>query len=277
MKAEQILQSNLLDIIFENKNKDYGAYALRKNYNNRLYKAIGIMAMAVLLFVGLTSMNKKEPEMNVFVSPDIKLETITVEKPKEIKKEIKEVKPEKSTVKTEKQVSYNEPIIVEDKVKLEDKIKTTEELVNVPIGAIDVPGDDIGGRPKITSGDKLDTVTYVAPKVAEVIEDKSPMNFAEHMPEYPGGLEALRKFMLKNLRQPDDLQAGEKIVVQAKFVVNADGDIIGVEISQNGRNDLDKEVLRVINKMPKWKAGIQNGRNVAVYYKLPVTFVGAEE
>ena len=97
------------------------------------------------------------------------------------------------------------------------------------------------------------------------------------MPEYPGGIEALKKFMLKNLRQPDDLQPGEKILVMASFVVNKNGQIEQVKIINGGRTDLNKEVQRVINKMPFWKPGLQNGNTVAVYFNLPVTFISTED
>jgi protein TonB len=83
--------------------------------------------------------------------------------------------------------------------------------------------------------------------------------------------------MLKNLRQPDDLQPGEKIIVKAFFVVTKEGKIDQVKIISAGRNDLDKEVERVINKMPLWKPGKQNGSAVAVYFNLPVTFVNTGE
>ena len=84
------------------------------------------------------------------------------------------------------------------------------------------------------------------------------------------------KFMIRNLKQPDDLQEGEKIIVMASFVVNKNGEIEKIKITNTGRTDLNKEVQRVINKMPLWKPGIQNGNAVAVYFNLPVTFMSGE-
>ena len=83
--------------------------------------------------------------------------------------------------------------------------------------------------------------------------------------------------MLRHLKQPDNLQSGEKIIVSASFIVNKNGKIEQVKITNGGRNDLDKEVERVINKMPLWKPGMQNGNAVAVYFKLPVTFMSEVE
>ena len=96
------------------------------------------------------------------------------------------------------------------------------------------------------------------------------------MPQLPGGMEAFIKFLKKNLREPSDLEEAQKLVVVAKFVVDAQGNIVDINIAKNGRDDLDAEVLRVIRKMPKWKPGMQNGRNVSVYFNLPVTFVAAD-
>ena len=96
------------------------------------------------------------------------------------------------------------------------------------------------------------------------------------MPEFPGGMNAFLKFMQRNLRRPDELEAGQKIVVITRFVVQADGSISGIQILHHGTSDLDKEVMRVINKIPKWIPGVQRGKNVPVFFKLPVTFVAEE-
>jgi protein TonB len=102
------------------------------------------------------------------------------------------------------------------------------------------------------------------------------MEVAEYMPEFPGGSAALIRFLQNNLRQPNDFEEGQKITVVGSFVVDKDGYITAINISQSGRSDLDNEVVRVIKKMPRWKAGMQNGRSVAVYYKVPVTFVSSD-
>lgn len=111
-----------------------------------------------------------------------------------------------------------------------------------------------------------------------VEEEKEPeiLNFSEIMPEFPGGKQAFINFLQKNLKQPDDFEEGQKLTVIASFIINAKGEIDDISIIQHGRDDLDKEVVRVMNKMPNWKPGIQNGRNVSVYYKVPVTFVAPE-
>lgn len=82
--------------------------------------------------------------------------------------------------------------------------------------------------------------------------------------------------MGRNLRQPDDIDEGQKIVVIARFVVDQYGNISNIGLEQKGREDLDRQVITVIGKMPKWKPGRQNGRPVAVYFKVPVTFLSGD-
>ena len=276
MKAEQIMQSDLLDIIFENKNKDYGAYALRKNYNRRLYKAMGITAAGVSAFILLVSFtDKKEQEkVNFIVRNEVILENIPQKKTEKVKPK-DEKKLAKSIKKQVKQVAQSNPEITDKKVDDKDKVKKDEDLIGKIIGPIDIPdGTDDGTFIKPIDTRNFDTVASKGIIVKPVDKDII-FNAVEEMPQFPGGSEALKKFMLKHLRQPDDLEEGDKIVVRAHFVVNAEGEIVNVKISQNGRNDLDKEVLRVVNKMPKWKPGIQNGNKVSVYYSLPVTFISS--
>jgi protein TonB len=275
MKPEKILESDVLDIIFENRNKEYGAYELRKNYNKRAVKALGITALVVVAFGFMQSFKvpKKTgrflaegPIVNIAELPTQKVEEKVKEEPKE-----KEAAKEK-TVNQPKAYAvepFTPPLIVQ-----ENDIEpppTNESLDNKAIGdkrkpgELGNPGDNItapsGGNDKVGG-------TSIVPAAPA-----GPIYTAEVMPEFPGGKDAFLKFMQRNLQQPDDLEEGQKLVVIAKFVVNEQGEIVDIDISQNGRKDLDAEVMRVIKKMPRWKPGVQNGRNVSVYYKVPVTFV----
>ncbi len=91
-------------------------------------------------------------------------------------------------------------------------------------------------------------------------------------PEFPGGIEGWRRFLQKNLRGKESDEA-YKITVIVKFVVNEDGSISNLEIAQSGGQEFDKEVLRVMNKSPKWIAGSDGGRIVKVYHSQPVVFI----
>ena len=265
------MQSDLLDILFENRNKTYGAYALRRSYNKTMASAITITLFIAIAFsvIQLTHHATQRDLMHQFIIP-----------PDNVFSKIDPVKPLPDNPSPQcaeahtRQIISTPPVIVNDVP--ETQMPTVEEIDKSIIGKTNIDGDDPTGEvpPPVgmQEGSGITTTQTIESK-----PDDSPLPWAQVMPEYPGGLDALRKFMLKNLKQPDDLQPGEKIIVTASFVVNKNGRIEGVKIINSGRPDLDREVQRVINKMPLWRPGIQNGNTVAVYFNLPVTFMSEDE
>ena len=110
------------------------------------------------------------------------------------------------------------------------------------------------------------------------IEENIIVAHPDAMPEFPGGQEALLRFLSKNLRMPrQDLEPDSKVSTLVRFVVDKNGTVTGIEFEKSGGKDFDNEVVRVVKKMPQWKPGMQNGKNVAVYFKLPVIFQVPDE
>ncbi len=275
MKPEKILQSNILDIVFENRNKAYGAYELRNMYNNRMTKSIVITSLIVLLFAVSQSFKVPVKHGKVIVEnlPALKFTEVSI-----LKEEVKPT-PKTEVKKIQKQqaaeAAHTKPEIVKDNLAT-NTMTEVAKLDSLLIGTKEIKGEAITTEVAITrevptNGNAKETIEPVV-----VTESNTPLVIAEFMPEFPGGKAALVKFLQNNLRQPTDFEDGEKVTVIASFVVNKEGEITGVKITQKGRSDLDGEVTRVINKMPRWKPGSQNGRSVAVYYRIPVTFVAAE-
>lgn len=270
MLPEKILQSDLLDIIFENRNKSYGAYALRKFYNERMHIALSatILLSACFALSMLLHQNKQPEYVRTFIIPsDNVLTTLKPDVPKL-------PQPAHVQQKNFRKINYSAPVITSEDVKTTEP--TIEDIDNSIISNITTDGDtpvDNTSVPEIKNAEAQSSSVVAAPAV----NDNGPLMSADVMPAYPGGINALINFMLKNLRQPGDLQPNEKIKVIASFVVSRTGNIENVKIISSGRLDLDKEVLRVMNKMPLWKPGIQNGKTVAVYFNLPVTFQSADE
>ncbi|MBA4196065.1 MAG: hypothetical protein C0459_00795 [Chitinophaga sp.] len=276
MKPEQILKSHVLDIVFENRNKQYGAYELRSRYNNRLLRAIMFTSAIVLLFALLQSWKVPHKKVSVYANLDgVKLTAVEI--PKEEVKKDEAPKPKKVHVDNIASATDYVPKIVPDD-KVNKKVNDQALIDSVVIGDKDTPGLAATGLINET----LEASSNGVPNstgntdVKEVVVEDKPLIRAEFMPEFPGGKEAFLKFMQKNLRQPDDLEEGQKINVIARFVVEPDGSIEGLDIIQQGREDLNKEVIRVLRKMPKWKPGMQNGRAVPVYFKVPITFMTAD-
>lgn len=101
---------------------------------------------------------------------------------------------------------------------------------------------------------------------------------AEIMPEFPGGQAALMRFLSKNLRVPEGaLDPGQKLKILVRFVVGKEGELLTVQFPGTNGEVFRQEVTRVLNKMPKWKPGSQNGEKVSVYFTLPIIFNEVEE
>jgi len=96
-------------------------------------------------------------------------------------------------------------------------------------------------------------------------------------PSFPGGSAAWLKFLQRILQAPEDVEPGKRIEVQIRFWVDIDGSVSRPEIIKSGGAAFDKEVMRVMKKMPKWEPALQAGRPIAVAYQQPVIFIGQEE
>ena len=127
-----------------------------------------------------------------------------------------------------------------------------------------------------TEDDKEAEVVIAAPVEAPVEEEEEEVVFVvvETMPEFPGGQQALFKYLSENVKYPVIAQEnGIQGRVICQFVVNRDGSIVDVEVVRSGGDpSLDKEAIRVIKSMPKWKPGKQRGKAVRVKYTVPVNF-----
>jgi len=270
MLPDKIMQSDLLDILFENRNKMYGAYALRKSYNRTLASAItGTLFIALVFSIFQFIYHEKQTGFVTVVDiiPDPVFTKIDDPKP------LPKVQPAQHVAATHAStIISSTPVIVSDDKKTD--MPTVEDALKNVIGSEKFTG--AGGVDVIQAPVTANASPGSSAVQPEIIKVDEVLKTAAIMPQYPGGIEALKKFMLKNLRQPGDLQEGEKIIVMATFVVNKNGEIENVKIVNDGRDDLNKEVMRVINKMPLWKPGMQNGKTVAVYFNLPVTFITGE-
>lgn len=145
------------------------------------------------------------------------------------------------------------------------------EILKIVDDEAEVEETDIASSEEV--GEKVE-VKFVPP----VVEEEEPQEeeifqVVEHMPEFPGGMGALMKFLGKNIKYPTIAQEnGTQGRVIVQFVVNKDGSIVDPVVVRSVDPYLDKEALRVIKSMPKWKPGQQLGKKVRVKYTVPVTF-----
>jgi protein TonB len=274
MRSENILKTDLLDLVFENRNKRYGAYELRKNYHKRLMNAIFVGLVFAAGFASMVWMVKKEKRL---VVPDIKVGSIfdmtppaPPEPPKPKPKTIRAKAPAASTKRAPSQ-QWVTPVIT-------DNLPTSKLPINlndVAIGDATKPGTPDG--PHVVVPDPITTDRYgdAKPIASKPVDRDTPLEAAEVMPAYPGGVTALRKFLEKNLNSPEDLEEGNIITVRVKFIVGYDGKLKGFEILQDGGASFNKEVIRVLKRMPDWIPGKAHGENVSVFYTIPVKFTPA--
>ena len=274
MKADAILNADVLDILFENRNKAYGAYSLRKFYNNRVYKALGLTFGAVS-FLLLFSFIRKEKLGQPLIAREITISNLPPVKPDPIIEEPKEkaaaqkpaaaiLPPPAQKFTTNIQITKDEVAPIED---LKDNLAINNMKVVGKPGEVQVVTPKVPDAP-IGGGDG---------GVANPVTDKvTPNEVAEVMPAYPGGMQALRKFLEKNLVNPQDLDEGQNIKVRIRFIVGYDGNLKGFETLQDGGTAFNNEVIRVLKKMPQWIPGKTKGENVSVYYTIPVNFIATE-
>ena len=268
MTSESIKNSSVLDIVFEKRNKDYGAYRLRKYYNNRLVKSLAIMTGTVVIFSAFTLLPDRSSSA-VFIVADVGFANLpatpkpAAPKPKENKQPL---------VKAVSTIHLSSTISI---VNTKDSADVLHNLDDKAIGSknIDVPGDKDGalivGSYQGGSGSDNEPVKAVG----TLVDISHPVNNPDVMPSYPGGIEALRWFLIKNLRNPRDLDEGELITVKVRFVVGYDGQPKSFDIAQDGGAEFNNEVMRVLKKMPVWIPGKTKGQNVPEYYTIPVKFV----
>ena len=261
------------DLVFEGRNKEYGAYQLRKGTSKRNIWSIIIVALAaVLLYLGLTLHRMAEANRTVENTQAIELTNLENKK-KEAKVEKKEqikVEPEKTVERVKSSVKFTAPVIKKDNlVKEEDEIKLDEiEKSNKAIGALTVEGNDEVGGEVLQLREQI-----AAPEPPKPAEENKVHDFVEQMPSFPGGMGALMSWLSQNIKYP--VIAAEngvegRVIVQ--FVVEKDGSITDVKIAKSVDPSLDKEATRVVSSMPHWIAGRQNGNPVRVKYTVPVTF-----
>lgn len=276
MEPNKIQSADILDIIFDGRNKEYGAYELRKTYNKRMTKAlVGTVLILLLAVLGNILANTVGKESKELIVQDVSLENVTQEEKKpEPPPPPPPPKQEPPKVEITK---FTPPKIVKDEeVKEEDEIKEVEKLEDTKIGTINQEGAKDEGivAPPVESG----TGVVEAPKKEE---DYDKIFTVVQIPaEFPGGLPAWAKYLERNLNRDLPVENGAppgKYTVVVSFIVAKDGAISDVVAENDPGYGTKAEAVRVITRGPKWKPAIQNGNKVIYRHKQSITFMVSEE
>ena len=254
------------NILFEEKNKGYGAFVLRKDSGNRHMIAILATISAFILLMILPGVIKR-----VLPKKQIKNVTVTTLTKFNLEKKVVNEKANEIVVKEYKPIAkvikFTAPVIKPDEEVADTAtIRTQNELNNTQgiIGTMDVEGT-------------TDNPEAIDPtEVTQVLEDTTQRihTFVEQMPEFPGGgNDALFEYLKKNIHYPDIAQEnGSSGTVYLQFVVNANGEVSDVAVARGFDESCEREAVRVIRNMPNWIPGKQNGTPVRVLMSVPVKF-----
>jgi protein TonB len=266
MNSNAILSSDVLDIIFDDRNKLYGAYTLRKFYPNRVKTSLLIMLGLVVLLSAFTFLpEKKKIDGNPFTDTTlvlVKQIDIPADKPKTEPAPNKKAPQQifTSTIETIKDIDSSTVLNDLDKLAIGDH----SEITDFSAGPEEVfTGTFSGGG----------TAIPTPPAVPEV-NNTTPVGNPDVPPTFPGGNKKLLEFLQNNLHAPEEI--GETVQVQIKFVVGYDGNLQTFDVIKDGGEAFNNEVIRVLKKMPQWVPGKKGGRNVPAYIYLPVKFTPEE-
>jgi len=269
MESSTILTADVLDIIFEGRNKEYGAYDLRRTYSKRLTLSITVM----LSTIGIVTMSFAFTGKKEKTAGPMKIdEVILAAAPEKPERPVEPpppppVKPPAPPIQM-KSLAFVKPTIVQDdQVKPDEMPPVNETLENVKIGNKNVPDGVDGDLIVAPPGDGQGTVVEL-PKKEEEDWNKT-WTKVEIPSEYPGGMPAWQRFLNRNLHFPPVEDVQGTVVVQ--FIVDKDGSVSEVE-AMSGPDELRAEAVRVIKKSGKWTPAIQNGHQVRSVKKQPIIF-----
>lgn len=270
MDTNTLNHADYLDVIFYNRNKNYGGYQLRRTYGDRMGKAVGslfgILAAGVLIAM-LYSPKADANGGNTIASPldPIKLTKFTeVNITPAMPPVIKQPKPEIVKAKTN---AFTEPVITKDPIEPEKQMSTITDLKTGEPGIGNEAGNAGGNDGKIGDGTGNDKGSGGP----VIVVPETPRKIAELMPAYDGDMQ---KYLADNVRYPEQARnAGIEGRVIVEFVIDEEGRVTMAHVARGIGGGCDEEALRVVSAMPKWKPGKQNGRAVKVFFSLAVKFV----
>ncbi|MFW5511129.1 MAG: energy transducer TonB [Segatella copri] len=268
-----------VDMVFAGKNKEYGAYQLRKGTSGRNIKALLILVIAAALVGGFLAwkvIEQKQAEEQQAYMEAMELAKLQQQAKKEEKKK-EQVKP-KVEMKKEIPVAretqkFTAPVIKKDElVKEENQVKQMDKLDDkVAVGSEDKEG--VKDRTVEAVRSEIAVAAPPPPPAPKPEVATKVFDVVEEMPSFPGGNAALMSYLNSNTKYPVVAQEnGVQGRVIISFVVERDGSISDVKVARSVDPSLDREAQRVVKSMPRWTPGKQNGQTVRVKYTVPVVF-----
>lgn len=256
MAKEKIKAPAFVDIVFEKRNKEYGAYSLRKKYNRNLI--LGLIIGVIILGTAIIApyLNAKALEnRQKRAERQVEIQMENIDQPQDNFEP--PPPPPPPPAETVQQVKYVAPVVV-DSIKPEEM---NQQLMTADEAQVEVQNED---------------VSVVEEVQEEVKEEEAPVEVfvvVEEMPSFPGGDTELMKFIYANIQYPEIAKENNiqgRVIL--RFCVTYKGGVDQVTVLKGVDPSLDNEAVRVIKMLPPWKPGKQGGKPVNVWYSVPVTF-----
>lgn len=273
MAKIDLISNEWADIVFQGRNKVYGAYQLRRGTSKRnIVSMIFVAAVAAVAYLGLAAYNSYQEAQKAKFEAEMEASLLEAKKEAKVEKKTETPKVEQvqKVEKVKSSIAFTPPVIKKDsEVRLDEEMKTQDELkeTKTAIGAFDVKGNDEAGGTVLKAVEEI-----AAPEPPKHEEEQNKIfEVVEQQPQFPGG--SVNGWLADHIKYP--VVAAEngisgRVVVQ--FVVERDGSVSQVRVVRGVDPSLDKEAQRVISSMPKWIPGKQNGQAVRSRFTVPVTF-----
>lgn len=257
-----LIKDQWLEIVFEGRNKVYGAYELRKTNQKTTVRALIIGSVLFGLAIAMPLIINMIPDSQDDTSLDTKITTVKLppkEKPKE------NIPPPPPPPPKVDQVKFVKPVVAK-----------ADEVVEEPPKIVEIKDKKIGDETIKGDPDAELTVEPVGNGPADIVDDNNIYSTAgiEVKPDFPGGLAKFYKFIGNNYRTPEEEGLSGNVFVT--FVVEKDGSLTDIKVVRDIGFGTGKEAIRVLKSCPKWNPGEQNGKKVRVLYSLPITIQSAE-
>lgn len=265
-----------VDMVFDGKNKSYGAFQLRKGTSGRNIKSLIILVIAAALVGGFLAwkvIEQKQAEQQAAYMEALELSKLQKEAKKQEKKEVvkPKVEPKKEIPVARQTQKFTAPVIKKDElVKEENQIKQMDKLDDkVAVGT----ENHEGTKDRTVEAVRNDIAVNTPPPAPKEEVTNKVFDVVEVMPSFPGGQAALLSYLSSHTKYPVVAQEnGVQGRVTVSFVVERDGSITDVHVVRSVDPSLDREAARVVSTMPNWQPGKQNGSAVRVKFNVPVQF-----
>lgn len=256
---QQVTSTSRNELVFSERNKDYGAYQIRHNYDRNLIVIVFGLALSIALTYGTYVFVKSLPVVEDVLTPFDTTPFTIVAPPVDaiIPPPIDDVIP----VRLERTVEFLPPVVTDDQVDnpppIQDDMTDTRASVN-------------------TNDIDIETFTLpITPTIPPIQVQDEILTFVSEEAMFYGGIAEMMKYLGQHIKYPEvAIQAGIQGKVTLRFVVDKDGSIANVSVIRGvpGCPECDKEAVRVVKGMPRWKAARNDGKVVRSYFDLPVTF-----